>query len=158
MNKKKISPERKTAYYIGLILMGVGFLLFLSVFVTGALNMGSTRNFDSQMSSSAIRAVGGMVLMIAGAVIRRIGVRGLAGSGVILDPDKAREDIEPWARMAGGIVKDAVEETGLKINRSSGKKEMPFDEKLRRLNKLYQDGIITEEEYEGARREVLDRT
>jgi len=118
--------------------------------------MGSSHNFDAQMSSSAIRAVGGMVLIIAGAVIRGIGVRGLAGSGVILDPKKAREDVEPWARMAGGIVKDAVEETGLKINQTSGKEEMPFDEKLRRLNKLYKDGLITKEEYEQERKEVLD--
>ena len=157
MSKRKISPKRKTAYYIGMALMIIGGLLFISIFITAALNFGNFRNFDSQMSSSMIRAIGAVVLIIAGRLLMTLGVRGLAGSGVVLDPAKARKDVEPWARMAGGIVKDAVEESGLKIQKSSGEKEMPFDEKLRRLHKLYEDGLITEEEYKRERQEVLEK-
>lgn len=32
-----------------------------------------------------------------------------AGSGVILDPEKAKEELEPFSRMAGGMVKDALD-------------------------------------------------
>jgi hypothetical protein len=28
----------------------------------------------------------------------------------VLDPEKAREDVEPWSRMAGGMIDDAVSE------------------------------------------------
>ena len=33
-----------------------------------------------------------------------------AGSGVVLDPEKARKDVEPWSRMGGGVVQDALSE------------------------------------------------
>ena len=52
--------------------------------------------------------------------------RGLAGSGVVLDPEKAREDVEPWSRMAGGVVKDALDESGIQVGRPDGD-EMDFD-------------------------------
>jgi hypothetical protein len=35
---------------------------------------------------------------------------GLARSGAMLDPEQAREDLEPYTRMVGGMVKDALEE------------------------------------------------
>lgn len=156
MKRKKISPERKATYYAGMTLLLVGGLLFLSVFVTAALNTGNFGNFEGRMRSSALRAVGGMVLILAGILMRTLGVRGLAGSGAILDPEKARKDVEPWARMAGGVIRDAVEETGLEIGKSSGGEDLPFDEKLRRLHKLHEEGLITEEEYRRERQEVLD--
>lgn len=108
---RQISDERKTAYYLGMILMIIGGLLFFSVFITGAMNFGNFDNFGAQVRSSVFRAVGGMALMIIGAIVRGVGAQGLAGSGVVLDPDKARQDLEPYSRMVGGMVKDALEET-----------------------------------------------
>ena len=45
-----------------------------------------------------------MALVVVGQMMRRVAARGLAGSGVLLDPEQAREDLEPYSRMAGGIV------------------------------------------------------
>jgi len=93
----------------------VGFILFASVFVTAFLDFGDFSNFDANAKSSMLRAGGGMALIIVGAFVRGIGARGLAGSGVMLDPEKARKDLEPYSRMAGGMVKDALEEANVSL-------------------------------------------
>jgi hypothetical protein len=158
MANRKISEERKALYYIGMVVMVIGIILFISVFVTGISNFGNFDNFEGQAKSSMARAFGGMALMVVGGILRGIGARGLAGSGVVLDPQKAREDVEPWSRMAGGIIKDAIDETGIKIGSNSKEesKDMDFDEKLRKLHTLFQDGIISEEEYQKEKKEILD--
>lgn len=111
---RHISGERKTAYYLGMGLMIVGGLLFASTAVTFAINFGDFSNFDANVKSDMLRAGGGMALLIVGGFIRGIGARGLAGSGVVLDPERARKELEPYSRMAGGMVKDALEEA--KVN------------------------------------------
>jgi hypothetical protein len=111
--KRQIPPERQALYYGGMALAGVGLLLFLSVFVTGMANFGNFDHFEERARSEGLRGIGGMVLMMAGVALMNVGARGLAGSGVVLDPRKAREDVEPWARMAGGVARDALDETGL---------------------------------------------
>lgn len=113
MPRHEISGERKALYYGGLGLMGLGFLLFISVFFSAATSFGNFHNFERRTQSQATRAIAGMVLMVVGGGLRTVGARGLAGSGVILDPQKARQDVEPWSRMAGGVVKDALSEADL---------------------------------------------
>jgi hypothetical protein len=112
---RHISDERKTAYYVGMGLQILGGLLFASTFVTGLMHFGDFKDFDGQARSEGFRAFGGMALLIIGGIIRGIGERGLAGSGVLLDPEKAREDLEPYSRMAGGMAKDLLEEANIKI-------------------------------------------
>ena len=112
---RQISDERKAAYYIGRGLMLLGFILFISVFVTGAMNFGNFDHFEARARSEGLRAIGGMVLMILGAFVSSIGARGAAGSGVILDPEQARQDLEPYTRMAGGMVKDALDEADIRL-------------------------------------------
>ncbi len=107
---KEVSDERKGAYYLGSALMAIGGLLFFSVFVTGAMDFGNFDNFEEKTQSSGMRAIGGMALLFIGGIIRSIGARGLAGSGVILDPEQARSDLEPYIRMVGGMAKDAIDE------------------------------------------------
>ena len=107
---KNISNERKALFYWGTGLMVLGALLFFSVFVTFALNFSDLSQMDEQMRSGALRAVGGMALLLVGAALRRVGARGMAGSGMVLDPKRAREDLEPYSRMAGGLVRDVLEE------------------------------------------------
>lgn len=116
---RKISEERKVAYYIGGGLMVIGLLLFLSTFVTFIADIGDFDNFEGQMKSSAIRAFGGMGLLILGGIVRGIGARGLAGSGIILDPEQARDELEPYSRMAGGMAKDALDEAGIDLGAGS---------------------------------------
>lgn len=75
----KISEERRVAYYFGLILMVIGVLLFVSVFVTAAIHFGDFSNFQADARSSIFRALGGMALVVFGAILRGLGARGLAG-------------------------------------------------------------------------------
>ena len=112
---ERISEGRKGAYYAGLALMIVGGLLFASTFVTFATHFGDFTNFEGNMKSNALRAFGGMALLIVGGIIRGIGARGLAGSGVVLDPERAREELEPYSRLAGGMVKDALDEADIDL-------------------------------------------
>jgi len=116
---KRISTERKTAYYLGMILVGIGFLLFFSVFITGAANFGDFSNFESEARSSIFRAVTGVALIIIGGILRGIGAKGLAGSGVVLNPGRARSELEPFSRMTGGIVKDVLEEADVELGGGS---------------------------------------
>ena len=156
MQRKQITPERKGIYYLGMLLGVIGFLFFGSVFVSGAMHFGDFRNFEERGRSEATRAVVGMGLMIAGGVLNAIGKAGAAGSGIILDPEQARQDLEPWSRMTGGVVKDALDEAGISV----GKKPetgMPFDEQLRRIHKLRTEGIISEEEYQTKKKQILER-
>jgi hypothetical protein len=143
---QQISEGRKTAYYIGISLQVIGGILFASVFVTFATHFGDSPNFGpfsnrvgnfpgpeqspffrnssnihSNEQSMIIRSFGGIALLIAGGIIRTIGARGLAGSGVILDPDKAKQDLEPYSRMAGGMVKDALDEADINLSNPGGK-------------------------------------
>ena len=157
MKKQNISPERKTVYYIGLTLIFLGFLSFGSTFVSAIAHFGDFTNFTENAKSDMTRAFAGMGMMLVGIVLAGIGSRGLAGSGLVLDPQRAREDVEPWARMAGGVIKDAVDETGIHLGSapSENADNPDFDEKLRKLHLLYKDGIITEEEYLKGKEEIL---
>jgi len=127
MANTEISPERKAAYYGGMVLMALGFLLFISNFFVVAGEMGGPKaelgtpewhqQFDEKFEnhgrrgqSMMFRALGGMGLIALGGFLMRIGAVGLAGSGVELDPQKARKDVEPWSRAVGGMVNDAASE------------------------------------------------
>lgn len=112
---RRISEGRKTAYYTGTAITIAGLLLFLSVFVTAAMNFGDFSNFEADAQSAMLRAIGGIVLLVLGGFVRRLGARGLAGAGVVLDPSRAREELEPYSRMAGGMAKDALDEADVDL-------------------------------------------
>ncbi len=131
-----ISPERKTAYYLGGILIVIGGLSFGSVFLSAALHFGDFGNFEQNTKSMGLRAVLGMGLMIGGAIIRTVGARGAAGSGMVFNPQQAREDLEPYSRMAGGMVKDALDEAQIDL---SGKPERVVMIKCRACGKLNEE-------------------
>lgn len=105
----QIPAERKTLYYLGAALMGAGFVLFLSNFYFIA--RGPDLPFQhNPMPGLVFRGLGGMLLIIGGGFLRGVGARGAAGSGLVLDPQQAREDLKPWAQTAGGLMKDALDE------------------------------------------------
>ncbi len=112
---RKISEGRKGLYYVGGAISLIGLILFLSTFVSFATNFGDFDNFEGNAKSMMGRAIGGFILLILGGVLRSMGAAGLAGSGVILDPERAREELEPHARMAGGLVKDGLDEAGIDL-------------------------------------------
>jgi hypothetical protein len=147
----------KSAFYIGTAMQVVGGLSFFSVFVTGAMHFGHFDNFAADARSSMARAVIGMGLLITGGFVKNAGRFGLAGSGLKLDPEEARKEVEPWARMGGGMLKDALDEAGISTAAKTPAAEpLPFDERLRRLQKLRQDGILNEAEYTAAKKKILD--
>lgn len=156
MVQRQIPPERKVIFYLGMGVLVVGVLLFLSTFLSAALHFGDFSNFVERSRSMALRAILGVGLVIVGGVLQAVGRAGLAGSGIKLDPEEARRDVEPWARMGGGIVKDALDEAGIRLKDESGQEDIPFDEKLRRLTKLREDGLITEEEFQATRKRILE--
>ncbi len=103
---KEISEGRKFMYYAGLGLMALGFILFLSSFFT--FFSGDPMFFDGPPAFFT-RALIGMICMIVGSILRGIGARGTAGSGLVLDPERAREDLKPYSRATGGMINDALE-------------------------------------------------
>ena len=107
--RREIPPGRKTTYYAGMVVSAVGALSFGSTFCIFAFNFG---NFDFNPRPMIFLAFGGFALIVVGGILMNLGRAGLAGSGVLLDPQKQRQDLEPWSRAAGGMVSDAVSEIG----------------------------------------------
>ncbi len=113
---RKIPPERKFLFYGGNILAGIGFILFISVFFSKISAMGSFQNFETRVHSNMTRAVTGMIFIVVGQIISKVGSKGLAGSGIILDPEQAEKDIKPYSRMTGGIIKDVLSEAEIDLS------------------------------------------
>jgi len=112
---RKISEERKAAYYVGIGLIVAGLLLFCSTFVTAIRHFGDFDDFEGRGKSMMVRAFGGMGVMVVGGIVAGIGARGVAGSGLKLDPEQARDELEPYSRMAGGMIKDALDEADISL-------------------------------------------
>ena len=55
-----------------------------------------------------------------------IGAKGAAGSGLLLDPDKAREDLKPFNEAKGGMINDVISNIDVvdKIANTYEKKEV----------------------------------
>lgn len=111
--KKQISPERKGLYSFGLVLQVIGGILFGVPFIYLPLKL-----MSDNMPGPGVMAFGfiGFVFIGVGGAIRGIAAKGVAGSGLVLDPEKAREDLEPWTRMGGGMVKDALDEADIDLS------------------------------------------
>lgn len=73
---------------------------------------GGTPQFKMRMPQGPNMAqpVIGMLFIIVGQVVANIGKSGLAGSGVILDPEKAREDLQPFNVAKGQMINDTLGE------------------------------------------------
>jgi hypothetical protein len=103
----KIPQERKAMYYIGTGLIIVGVILFFSVFVSVGCMMSNPYGMSTGAPSFG-NAIFGFILIAIGSVVKNIGARGVAGSGVILDPEQAREDLKPYSEAAGGMLGDVI--------------------------------------------------
>ena len=120
----KITKKRKVTYYIGIGMMLLGFILFVSVFFRVASFMNNP--FESSYRPSFMNSAIGMVLIIAGSIVMNIGARGAAGSGLLLDPDKAREDLKPFNEAKGGMINDVISNIDIvdSITKSNEEKEI----------------------------------
>ena len=135
----------------------IGVLTFLSTFLSVALHFGDFTDFAARGRSLALRGALGFAMIVGGGLLQRTGKFGMAGSGVTLDPEEARKDVEPWARMSGGVVKDALDEAGIKIGSQAPDENLPFDERLRRLQQLRKDGLVNDAEFEATKKKILDQ-
>ncbi|QPL05417.1 MULTISPECIES: zinc ribbon domain-containing protein [Actinomyces] len=112
-----VEPWRKWAYYGGIALQVVGFIAFASVFLTFFTSFNSTfgnpdafdTHFDRTLKVFPLAFVG-ILLMIGGQMLQKIGRKGLAGSGVILSPQGEVRDAEPWSRAQGAKDQQRLEE------------------------------------------------
>ena len=109
----KISKKRKATYYIGLGIIVLGFILFLSLFIQFAVAVKeSVANpfmdpFDRE-PPSFLNAVIGFILIIVGGFITNVGAKGAAGSGLKLDPEEAVEDLKPFNEAKGKMINDII--------------------------------------------------
>ncbi|HAZ37553.1 MAG TPA: hypothetical protein DDX02_01845 [Clostridiaceae bacterium] len=129
----KISSERKAIYYTGMVLVVIGFVLFISTFFTFAAvfrDFGDSHGFGGfgiTSKLSFLSPIIGMVLIIIGSILMTIGRKGAAGSGIILDPEKERDDLKPFSSAKGKMINDVVEnidivnEVGKKVSKEDAK-------------------------------------
>jgi len=108
-DSRQISQGRKNLYYLGIALMVLGVISFFSVFVNGFLAMNDPFPWSSGGPGFMVWGLVGFVLILAGALLRGVGARGLAGSGLKLDPQQAREELHPYTDALGGMVRDAAD-------------------------------------------------
>ena len=112
----ELAPGRRQAYTVGLVLQGLGGLAFVVGFIGfagGGMNRGSNPMGGSDPVQWWFVCLGAMGVLAIGGFIRHVAARGIAGSGLVLDPKRARDDLEPFARASGGLVRDALDEAGL---------------------------------------------
>ena len=122
----QISEERKNWYKIGLVMQITGVCLFTLPFIAilfVIMSAGLNGGFEPEGIVCVPIAFGGafigVALIAGGGVVRGVAARGKAGSGLTRDPEQARKDLEPWSRMGGGVVKDALDEAGVDIGQVS---------------------------------------
>ena len=123
--RRTVSPERQGIYTVGMVLQvlaGVGFLVCFLGFASDGWQVVTTFGNKGDPMQWWVGAVASMVGMIVGGAMRNLAARGVAGSGLVLDPERAREDLEPWARTGGALLRDAVDEAGLGQARSQSVK------------------------------------
>ena len=108
----KLSKQRKVTYYLGNAFTIIGLILFLSSMI-GFRPMGGF----------FLSPILGFVLVIIGKVVAHIGRLGLSGSGILLDPEKAREDLKPYSTSKGKMINDALEEVDILQNFSNNTSE-----------------------------------
>lgn len=119
MANRQVSEGRKALYYTGMALCVVGILLFSAPFVTFAFSFGQIGpEMGPKMAKAMALAFIGFGLIFVGGILTRIGLLGPAGAGVILDPEQARKDVEPLARMAGGVIGDALDEAHVNLGQA----------------------------------------
>ena len=111
-----IPAPRRAIHAIGTVMLAFGLLGILVCFIGFAFAGHEAVDSFGRSGSPVAFWVGALVCMVlaaGGKALRTIGARGAAGSGLVLDPEQAHEDLAPWAQTGGKLVKDAIESSGI---------------------------------------------
>lgn len=65
----------KAVKFVGIGISVIGFLMFFSVFISGAMNFGNFDDFEARTRNMSLRAVFGMFLMIGGGALSGIAAK-----------------------------------------------------------------------------------
>ena len=79
----------------------------------------------------------GFILIDVGGFVMNLGAKGAAGSGLILDPEKAREDLNPYTYAAGGMISDALKE--VEVLKKSGEEKTDIRVRCRHCRELSEE-------------------
>ena len=112
-DNRKLKTWRKVVYIIGNVFLVVGVILFLSSFFTSFGFFPSRFEFINKLGflgSFMFFPVFGFILIFVGSLLKALGRGGLAGAGIILDPERERRDAEPFSRSKGGKFADSYDE------------------------------------------------
>lgn len=120
---RNVSESRKRYYRLGQLLMAVGFIVLLYNVFSFTSNITDFTDFKGNFQRKVALTVAGIVLIIAGTLLMKLGRYGKAGSGLNLDPEQERRDKEPLNRSTGAQIKDMLDEAGLG-DTGSGRKEV----------------------------------
>ncbi len=130
---KDFSPERKAIHGIGTIVRIIGSIMFISVFFIGFSQKNKPKkpwNYSKPKSNNQWNyprtspkpkpnhgfpktIIIGFGLVFIGGVLTTLARNGVAGSGLILDAEQERRDLEPVSRIIGGRINDAFMEVNL---------------------------------------------
>jgi hypothetical protein len=116
---QQITPERKATYYLGMVLIIVGVITIIISMISFMNSFGNHTTISQGAPAPMYPFFIGMIIIGVGSIIQNIGKRGMAGSGAVLDPAQARRDLEPYSRMAGGMIQDALEEASILPNKQA---------------------------------------
>ena len=130
---KEIKTWRKILYIIGNILIVLGFILFFSTFIKFSTFSFFEENSGSDFVFGFMRTpFMGFILIFLGSFLKSLAKNGFAGSGLILNPEKEREDLEPFSRSKGGQYADTYDEF---------KRESNFHEDLKNYSNSKKENI-----------------
>jgi len=126
-----VPAERQAAYYIGMLMLVIGLILFISPMCTAvdAVRESSDSFLDKRtgnpmlssepgamfqthrkVTDSLPLALVGMGLFAVGAILMSVGRSGPAGSGLVLNPRQEVEDLEPFSRAQGRMLGQMLDE------------------------------------------------
>lgn len=137
--RRDVETWRKVIFYVGTFLIVIGFIFFFSTFVRIAGSFRSFNSGENPMRNSII----GFIMIFIGNIFRSIGKGGLAGSGVLLSPEKQREDLEPFSRSKGGMFSDAYDEFK---GESKYKKDRENDSEIKIMVRCKECSVLNDED------------
>lgn len=119
---KQVSGSRKNTYRLGQIIILAGVAVFLYGLLSKSFDATDITSVQSFFQRKILCHIGGVICILAGFFMMKVGRYGKAGSGLVLDPEQERLDKEPINRSIGGQLGDMLDEAG--IGSFGGRKEV----------------------------------